>query len=172
VDAVQFFSDRLHMYAYYGPATTVGTFGIALLSKYPIQNPRTFFLYSPAEQTACIEAQITANGKTYNVFVTHLGNGGPMAQLLNVLSRVQGMQNVLLMGDFNFDPMTPQYALATQGLQDAWLLRWPSGHQLYAPGTSGRIDLILVSPGTQVSDADYVADPSSDHPYLYAVIKP
>src|SRR5699024_6204784 len=52
VDAVRYFADHLHMYSYYGPSTTTGTFGIALLSKYPIEDPKTFFMYSTQEQTA------------------------------------------------------------------------------------------------------------------------
>ncbi len=171
VDAVRYFANHLRMYSYYGPPTTVGTFGIALLSKYPIENPHTFYMYSAAEQTACIEAQITANGKTYNVFVTHLGNGGPMVQLDAVLTRVNSAPNVILMGDFNFDPLTAQYAQATDGLDDAWLLRWPGGKQLTGPGAEGRIDQMFVSPGTEVTDAEYVPNPSSDHPYLWAVVR-
>ena len=103
------------MYSYYGPKTTTGTFGIALLSKFPIEGAHTFFMYSTAEQTAAIQAQITVNGKTYNVFVTHLGNDGPTVQLQDVLKRVDGLPNVVLMGDFNFNPSTAQYGLATTG---------------------------------------------------------
>ncbi|MGE5071897.1 MAG: endonuclease/exonuclease/phosphatase family protein, partial [Anaerolineae bacterium] len=170
VDAVRFFADRLGMYSYYGPTTTTGTFGIALLSKYPIENARTFFLYSSGEQTACIQAQIKVKDRTYNVFVTHLGNGGPMVQLQDLLSRVDSLPNVLLMGDFNFGPSSPQYALATGSLKDAWLLRWPGGKEIWQNGGDDRIDQVFVSPDTDVLEADYVPDPASDHPYLYVVI--
>ena len=83
---MRYFADNLGMYSYYGPSTTAGTFGIALLSKYPIVQAATFYLYSTGEQTACIQAVIAANGAFYNVFVTHLGNGGPMVQLIDVLN--------------------------------------------------------------------------------------
>ena len=79
-DIVQYFADNLDMYAYYGPKTVTGTFGIALLSKYPIDQPRTAFMHSIGEQTAMIQAQIQAGEQTFNVFVTHLGNGGPIVQ--------------------------------------------------------------------------------------------
>ena len=69
--AVRLFADALNMYSYYGPSTVTGTFGISLLSKYPIESPRTFFMHSAGEQTATIHARITAAGRTYNVFVTH-----------------------------------------------------------------------------------------------------
>jgi endonuclease/exonuclease/phosphatase family metal-dependent hydrolase len=170
VDAVRYFADHLGMYSYYGPPTTAGTFGIALLSKYPIQRARTFYMVSTGEQTACIQAVITANGKTYNVFVTHLGNGGPILQLIDVLHETLGLPNVMLMGDFNFDPTTPQYVLATQTLADAWLLRWPAGRQLTG-GAEGRIDQLFVSPDMLVTEAEYVPAPASDHPYLWAVVR-
>ena len=85
VDAVRTFADRLDMHSYYGPTTTTGTFGIALLSKYPIENPQTFFMYSEGEQTATIQAEITVDARRYQVFVTHLGNGGPIFQLEDML---------------------------------------------------------------------------------------
>jgi endonuclease/exonuclease/phosphatase family metal-dependent hydrolase len=170
VDAVRYFADHLGMYSYYGPSTTVGTFGIALLSKYPIQNPRTFYMYSTGEQTAAIQAQIQFGGTNYNVFVTHLGNDGPMIQLQNLLQRVNGLPNVILVGDFNFTPLTPQYKLATESLADAWALRWPSGRQI--AGLEDRIDLIMVSSGTQVLQAEYVPNPDSDHPYVFVVMQP
>jgi len=106
VDSVRYFADQLNMYSYYGPTTTVGTFGIALLSKYPIQNPETFFMVSTGEQTAAIHAQVVVNDKRYNIFVTHLGNDGPVIQLQNLLARIQGMDNVITMGDFNL-PQRP-----------------------------------------------------------------
>jgi endonuclease/exonuclease/phosphatase family metal-dependent hydrolase len=172
VDAVRFLASGLNMYSYYGPKTTTGTFGIALLSKFPIQGAHTFFMYSTGEQTAAIQAQITVDGKTYNLFVTHLGNDGPPVQLQDVLRRVDGLPNVILVGDFNFNASTPQYALATQTLADAWLLRWPAGKDIPGLGSDGRIDQIFVSPGTQVVESEYVVNPASDHPYLYAVVKP
>jgi endonuclease/exonuclease/phosphatase family metal-dependent hydrolase len=146
------------MHSYYGPKTVAGTFGIALLSRYPIQNPRTFYMFSEGEQTATIHAQVLVAGKTFNIFVTHLGNGGPLIQQRSVLAETAGLENVILMGDFNFSPDTEQYALTRQQLEDAWLLRWPSG------GEAGRIDHVFVSPGRRVTQAEYIHSPTSDHP--------
>jgi len=107
-DVVQYLADRLDVYSYYGPKTVAGTFGIALLSRYPIENPRTFYMYSEGEQTATIEAQITVGGEKFDLFVTHLGNGGPMVQQEAILQELEGRENVILMGDFNFRPDTEQ----------------------------------------------------------------
>ena len=58
-------------------------------------------------------------GKTYNVFVTHLGNGGPPIQQAEVLDLVRGEENVILMGDFNFTPDTQQYQSGGAGIRPA-----------------------------------------------------
>ncbi len=171
-DIVRYFADRLNYYSYYGPKTVTGTFGIALLSRYPIQNPRTFFMYSAGEQTATIAAQITVAGKTLNVFVTHLGNGGPVVQQQALLQEIQGKDNVIAMGDFNFRPDTEQYRLTCIILEDAWLLKWPTGADTQGRNPIQRIDHIFVSPGTKVNEAWYLADPASDHPAVMIEIAP
>ncbi len=175
VDAVRYFADNLGMYSYYGPATTTGTFGIALLSRYPIQNPTTFFMYSTGEQTATIHAEISKDGKTYQIFVTHLGNDGPIFQVEDLLRRIQGPdagQRIIVMGDFNLSPTTNQYALLTQALADSWLLKWPGGKETPEFSKEKRIDYIFVSPGANVLESEYKVNSASDHPYLYTVIKP
>ena len=172
VDAVRYFADHLDMYSYYGPTTTTGTFGIALLSKHPIQHPRAFFMYSVGEQTAGIQAEISTGSRTYQIFVTHLGNGGPMFQLEDLLTRIPDSGNVIVMGDFNFEPTTDQYALMTKTLSDSWLLKWPGGKEIPGLSADERIDHIFVSPGIPVTESEYVTNPASDHPYLYIVVKP
>lgn len=177
-DIVRYLADQLDMYAYYGPPVVVGTFGIALLSRYPLQNPQTFYMYSEGEQTATIQAQITAADRTFNVFVTHLGNSGPLVQQEAFLQRVGALPNVIAMGDFNFRPDTEQYQLTTAQLADAWLAIWPDGVE--EPASSGaevinaadRIDHIFVSSDIQVSEARYLLTTESDHPAMFVEINP
>ncbi|MFQ5401453.1 MAG: endonuclease/exonuclease/phosphatase family protein [Anaerolineae bacterium] len=170
-DVVRTFADGLDMYAYYGPKTVPGTFGIALLSRYPIENPRTFYMYSEGEQTATIAAQITVGGKRFNLFVTHLGNGGPIVQQEAILQEVTGKTNVVVMGDFNFRPDSAQYQLTRQSLDDAWLLKWPDGMDDAGLNPTDRIDHVFVSPGTAVRDAQYLISPASDHPAVVIEIE-
>jgi endonuclease/exonuclease/phosphatase family metal-dependent hydrolase len=167
-DVVRYFAERLNDYSYYGPKTVAGTFGVALLSRYPIEKARTFFMYSTGEQTAAIEAQITAGGKTYNVLVTHLGNGGPLVQQQAVLAEVDRLNphsNVILMGDLNFTPADPPYQPTVQRLEDAWK---SASLQSFPPDldVATRIDHIFLSPGTPVLEADFYAPGPSDHPML------
>jgi endonuclease/exonuclease/phosphatase family metal-dependent hydrolase len=170
-DVVRYFADKLDMYSYYGPKTVPGTFGIALLSKYPIENPRTFYMYSIAEQTAAIEAQITIGDKTFNVFVTHLGNGGPIVQQEQIIENLQGKENIILVGDFNFRPDTDQYKLTTEILDDSWLVKWSQDVDSREIDPLKRIDHIFVSPGTIVADSQYLLSPQSDHPAMMTEIE-
>jgi endonuclease/exonuclease/phosphatase family metal-dependent hydrolase len=121
-DLVGYFATALGMHAYYGPPTVNGTFGIALLSRYPILEARTAYMESQGEQTAIILATVSVNGQALHVAVTHLGNGGPMVQEEDVLQAIRGLSPLVLMGDFNFTPNTPQYRRTVEALQDAWLV--------------------------------------------------
>ncbi|MHB0989127.1 MAG: endonuclease/exonuclease/phosphatase family protein [Bellilinea sp.] len=169
-DLVRTLANGLNMYAYYGPKTVTGTFGIALLSRYPLENPQTFFMYSVGEQTAAISAQVTVDNVPYHILVTHLGNDGPIIQQQQVLQELAGKQNVIAMGDFNFRPATEQYALTTQVLDNAWVL---AGSPLTAELDPERlIDHVFVSPGTKVKSAEYIVSPVSDHPGLLVEIAP
>ncbi len=165
-DVIRYFADQLNLYSYYGPKTVPGTFGIALLSRYPIENARTFYMYSVGEQTATIAAQIRVGSEVLNVYVTHLGNDGPIVQQEAILSEVEARERVVLMGDFNFRPDSAQYRTTTRALDDAWLLRWPEGVDGRGRRFDRRIDHIFLSPGMTVSDAEYITDPESDHPAL------
>ncbi len=164
-DVVRYLADRLGMYSYYGPKTVPGTFGIALLSRYPIEGARTFYMYSVGEQTATIAAQVRVGEAAYHVYVTHLGNEGPIVQQEAVLTEIAA-ENVILMGDFNFRPDTAQYRLATGVLDDAWALKWPQGMDDEGRQFPRRIDHVFVSPGTDVIAARYYTEPESDHPAL------
>jgi endonuclease/exonuclease/phosphatase family metal-dependent hydrolase/FtsH-binding integral membrane protein len=168
-DVVGYFADRLDMFSYYGPKPETGTFGIALLSRVPIQNARTYYLYSVGEQVAVIEAQIELDGKVMNLFINHLGNDGPLVQQEQFLELAAGKENVVAVGDCNFRPDSGQYALTIKTLDDAFLL----GSALSNPegfNPDDRIDYIFVSPGTQVLEARYILNSESDHPALLAVI--
>ncbi len=165
-DVVRYFADRLNMYSYYGPKTATGTFGIALLSKYPLENPRTFFMYSQGEQTATIEARVTVGGEIFNLYVTHLGNEGPIVQQEAILQEINGKENVIAIGDFNFRPDSDQYRLTVERLEDAWLLKWSQGIDDRGVDPVDHIDYAFLSTGMEVRDARYIYSPASDHPAL------
>ena len=166
-DIIRYLATNLRMDSYYGPKTVTGTFGIALLSRYPIQNPRTYYLFSKGEQTAVIEAEIRVGLITYVIMVTHLGNGGPLVQQQEILALTAGKKNVILMGDFNFQPSTEQYQRTAALLQDGWLLA--SKKEVTPPGQDleKRIDHIFLSPGLSAMSAEFIGEGPSDHPALF-----
>jgi endonuclease/exonuclease/phosphatase family metal-dependent hydrolase len=170
VDGVAYFADRLNMYSYYGPSPVTGTFGIALLSRYPIDNPKTHFLFSEGEQVAVIEADITVGGQTYKIYITHLGNRGPIFQIRQMLDLMRGQDNVIAMGDFNFRHYEEQYTLATAEYDDAYLL---AGTQRHPAGLDieDRIDHVFVTRGMPISYAEYLPKGESDHPALFVEVK-
>jgi endonuclease/exonuclease/phosphatase family metal-dependent hydrolase len=164
------------MYSYYGPKPPTGTFGVALLSKYPIENARTFFLHGFTEQKGIIDARVRVGDRTFQVIVVHLASHekdppGNYPQQVEVLSVVKPEGNVLLLGDFNFGPDTEHYKLTTGMLDDSWVVRWPDVDKRTADFKGSGIDHIFVSPGTRVTDAQYLPDRESDHPAVVAVIE-
>jgi endonuclease/exonuclease/phosphatase family metal-dependent hydrolase len=103
--------------------------------------------------------------------VTHLGNDGPLPQVLDVLSQVDRQSNTVLMGDFNLDAATDQYRQITAVLDDAWV-RAGSPKPIGAEWDADqRIDHLFVSPSVEVADAQYVLAPTSDHPALVVDVK-
>lgn len=171
-DLPRYFADHLGYYVYPGPGIVPGTFGVALFSRYPIENGQTFYMYSEGEQTAGILADVTIGETTYTVVVTHLGNRGPIVQQEAVLAALEGRPNVLLLGDFNFRPDTAQYQLTTRSLDDSWALAWPAGDEVPGFDPTRRIDYIFVSPGTQVLTAQFLTGPESDHPGYLIQLEP
>jgi endonuclease/exonuclease/phosphatase family metal-dependent hydrolase len=173
-DLVRYFADRLGMHSYYGPSPESGTFGIAMLSRFPIGEPRVFYMASSGEQTATIEALLRAGGKDFRVFVTHLGNDGDMVQQLAILDRIEADASdnefAVLMGDFNFDPRSEQYRATDATLDDAFALS--EGHVVEpgAPPMGKRVDHIFVRPGARVIESALLGAGASDHPAVFAEI--
>ncbi|MFX0056429.1 MAG: endonuclease/exonuclease/phosphatase family protein [Promethearchaeota archaeon] len=175
-DVVRYLADQLNLYSYFGPKGVTGTTGVALLSKYPIENPRTLYHYSEdidRKQTATIEAEIIVGSSTFTVYVTHT-SGRTSAKVIlqsDVLEAASGKTNVIFMGDFNFRPHTEPYNITTTVLNDSWWVRWPTGISSQGEDNTNEIDLIFLSPGIAVADCQYETDPQSDHPAYWADIQ-
>jgi endonuclease/exonuclease/phosphatase family metal-dependent hydrolase len=175
-DVVRYFANKLNLYSYFGPKGVTGTTGVALLSKYPIENPRTIYHYSEdidQKQTATIEAEITIGSITFTVYVTHTYGRTSAKMILqnDVLEEASGKSNVIFMGDFNFRPNSEPYNLTTSVLEDSWWVKWPTGMNSLGENNSRQIDHIFLSPGTAVTDCQYITDPQSDHPAYWVDIQ-
>jgi endonuclease/exonuclease/phosphatase family metal-dependent hydrolase len=175
-DVVGYFANKLNLYSYFGPKGVTGTTGVALLSKYPIENPRTIYHYTEnvdRKQTATIEAEVIVGTRTFTVYVTHTYGRLSTKMILqnDILEVSSGKNNVIFMGDFNFRPYTEPYNLTTTVLEDSWFIKWPTGVNSLGENTSRQIDHIFLSPGTSVLDCAYVREPQSDHPAYWVDIQ-
>jgi endonuclease/exonuclease/phosphatase family metal-dependent hydrolase len=166
LDVVRYFAEKLNMYSYYGPNTVTNTYGCAILSKFPISDPLSFFMFSDEEQIGSAQAKVTLDSTIFNVFVNHPSgaNYTKFLQVQQMLTQVDGLSNVIFMGDFNFRKDSAQYSITTEKLNDSWMLKWPSGLDDQSYNSTNNIDHIFVSPGTVVLDARYIISDHSDHP--------
>ncbi len=155
------------MYSYRGPKSVVNTYGTAILSKYPISNVSAFFMYSTHQQIGATQVQITVESQTFNVFSHHPSSHtaeGKIYQIQEMLSRVDGLNNVIFMGDFNFRPYTAQYNITVEVLEDSWVQQWGTAAE-------DRIDHIFLSTGITVLNTNYIERGHSDHPAYWIEIQ-
>jgi len=179
VDIVQWLAHKLHMYVYFGPETRQQTYGVAVLSKFPLYNTETYYLTSIGEQVVLIRADIQWKGEPVSIYVTHLGEteedrSTQTAEILEILS--ENTNRKILMGDFNSLPDSEQMNAFTKVLDDAWT---SSGNSLMDPlgNTSSslepvkRIDYILVSEEFAVKTCEVIRGVyGSDHLPVWAEI--
>ncbi|TFG25764.1 MAG: hypothetical protein EU533_00750 [Promethearchaeota archaeon] len=174
-DVVRYFADRLtgfNYYSYYGPRTVTGTFGVAVLSKYPIISALSFFTYSDADEIGTAEVQIRVGTEIFNIYINH-PDGSHEAKLTHIttlMSRIGSKNRVISMGDFNFRQFTEYYNLTSPPLQDAWLTMFPTAVG-YGLDMTARIDHIFLSSDITILDARYIVDPQSDHPAHWVEIQ-
>ncbi len=167
-DIVRYLADRLNMYSYRGPKTVANTYGTAILSKYPITNVAAFFMFSTHQQIGTTQAEIRFNSTlSFNVFSNHPAARTPegkVYQIEQIISRTVGLENVLLMGDFNFRPYSESYNITVATFEDSWEQKWSAA-------ATTRIDHIFLSPGFTVLDAVYIEKGQSDHPAYWIEIQ-
>jgi endonuclease/exonuclease/phosphatase family metal-dependent hydrolase len=175
-DVVRYFANKLNLYSYFGPKGVTGTTGVALLSKYPIENASTIFHFSEnvdRKQTATIEAEINVGSRTFTVYVTHTYGRTETKMILqnDILEAASDKTNVIFMGDFNFGLYSEPYNLTTNVLDDSWWVKWPTGTNSFGVDQIGQVDHIFLSPGISVTDCEYIEDPQSDHPAYWVDIE-
>src|SRR6266498_4610335 len=175
-DYVRYFADKLGYYCYYGPATVTGTYGTAILSKYPLLNTQTVFSYSDTDEIGISEAEIEVHGIRISIYDVH-PDGSETAKLAfakTLLERSQDKPYVIALGDYNLREDTKAYQLIDSVYIEAWRSIYPTNAG--AAGTTSpdndRIDHIFVSPSLSIKNPIYVLPPesASDHPVHWAEI--
>ncbi len=163
-DYVRYFAGKLGYYSYYGPTTVTGTFGTAILSKYPLRNTRSVFTYSDTDEIGTAEAEIEVGGRVLSIHDVH-PDGSATAKLAfarSLVDRSAGQANVIALGDFNLREDQEAYQVVAASYTDAW----KSLHPSETGAGKGWIDHIFVSANLGVKDPTYLLPPdsASDHP--------
>jgi len=169
-DYVRYFADKLGYYSYYGPTTVTGTFGTAILSRFPLQDTRSVFTYSDTDEIGTAEANVAVGGRVLYIHDVH-PDGSPAAKMAfarSLVSRAGTEANVIALGDFNLREDQPAYQWVAASYTDAW----KSLHPNEIGEGKGWIDHIFVSPDLHVKDPTYLLSPqsASDHPVHWTEI--
>lgn len=175
-DYVRYYAEKLGYYSYYGPTTVTGTYGTAILSKYPLLNVRTVFPYSDKDEIGIAEAEIEVNGRLFTIYDVHPdGSDTAMLAFARVLlERSKDKPYVIALGDYNLRDYEEAYQLIDSVYTNVWTSIYPSKISADGVDMSGenRIDHIFLSPTLGVRDPVYVLVPESatDHAVHWAEI--
>lgn len=175
-DVVRYLATELNYYSYYGPKTLTGTYGTAILSKYPIVHSEAIFSYSNKDETGTAYATIEIDGEEFHVFSSHPdGNDDNHRDHMQaIVDKVtdESLTHVISMGDFNTRPFSEWYNISTTILNDAWLTIYPTGIDGFGNNMTRRIDHIFLSPEFTVDNVWVIPEgPSqSDHNVFWATI--
>ena len=175
-DYVRYFADQLGYYSYFGPTTVTGTYGTAILSKYPLENTRTVYSYSDTDEIGTTEVEIEVAGKRFRIYDVHpAGSDAAMLAFANsLLDRSKGQPYVIALGDYNLHESEEAYQKINDVYTNTWMSVYPIGISPNGIDMSGdrRIDHIFFSPGLKARNPVYLLPPDSatDHPLHWAEI--
>lgn len=179
VDIVQWLSCQLEMYCYFGPSTRDQIYGVCILSRFPLSNTITYFMPSIEDQRVLVRADIQWGTNPLSIYAVHMGlseedRTAQIAFILNILD--QNSNPVLLIGDTNSVPDSPQIMKMTCGLKDAWVAAGnlpldPAGNSFDSLELYERIDYILISPQLTATSCNVIRGVyGSDHVPVWAEI--
>jgi endonuclease/exonuclease/phosphatase family metal-dependent hydrolase len=145
-------------------------FGTAILSAYRIRATTNTLLPRPlgGEQRGLLEAQIKVRGIPVRVFNTHLQHDSQVERLAQV-ARIRELlatakESVVLLGDLNATPSTPEIAGLTDLLVDAWVTAGVGdGFTFDAATPHARIDYVMSSGNVVARTAAVVTTDAADH---------
>jgi len=175
-DYVLYYANKLGYYSYYGPSTVTGTYGTAILSKYPLLNTRSVFSFSDQDEIGTAEAEINVDGTVFNIYNVH-PDGSDTAMLTwadVLLERSKDKLNVIALGDYNLRDYEEAYQRIDAVFTNAWVSVYPSEIGKDGTDMSGdnRIDHIFISYNLGVREPIYILPPNSwtDHPVHWAEV--
>jgi endonuclease/exonuclease/phosphatase family metal-dependent hydrolase len=179
VDQAMWLADRLDLHVVFGanidlepltPGAPRRQYGTAILSRYRIREWRNTLLPRPAggEQRGLLEAVINVRGvrvRAYNTHLQHNSQEERLAQVAAIRSIVaEARESVVLVGDLNATPDSPEIGAITEDLADAWAQAGEGDGFTYDAETPhARIDYVLTSSDVVARTAAVVTSDASDH---------
>ncbi len=179
VDQATWLADRLDMHVAFGanldldpltPGAPRRQYGTAILSSHRIREQRNTLLPRPAggEQRGLLEVRIKVNNVPVRVFNTHLQHDSQLERLAQVAAIEQivatSRESVVLVGDLNATPSSPEITTLTDDLVDAWVTAGVGdGFTFDAVTPHARIDYVLTSDSIVARTAAVVTTDASDH---------
>jgi endonuclease/exonuclease/phosphatase family metal-dependent hydrolase len=184
-NGVEWLSNKLDMYYFYGPQTAEQIFGVSILSRWPIISQKAIILPATQsiERAAILVVIDTPTGKL-NVLVTHIQTPSykedQFVQVSEVIKICQGLDRLILLGDFNIEPNSDDrsFDLINNSYLDSWVSAGndpndPKGYTAPVTDPEKRIDYIWLSrddwsvvQGTEVVSGNPAA---SDH-LAYSIV--
>src|SRR5918995_5596510 len=180
VDQATWLAERLDMQVRFGanldldppaPGAPRRQYGTAILSAHRIRawtNTLLPRISDGGEQRGLLEVQIKVRGIPVRVFNTHLQHDSQVERLAQV-DRIRQVlatanESVVLLGDLNATPDTPEIAGLTDLLVDAWVTAGVGdGYTFDAATPHTRIDYVMSSGDIVARTAAVVTTDSSDH---------
>jgi endonuclease/exonuclease/phosphatase family metal-dependent hydrolase len=179
VDQATWLADVLDMHLAFGanldldppaPGAPRRQFGTAILSAYKIRAWTNTLLPRPLgrEQRGLLEGEIKVRGIPVRVFNTHLQHDSQVERLAQVARIRQVLatanESVVLLGDLNAAPDTPEIAGLTDLLVDAWVTAGVGdGFTFDAATPHARIDYVMSSGNVVARTAAVVTTDAADH---------
>ena len=153
-----------------GPDGARRQYGIALLSRAPLEEARNLLLTRPkgGEQRGLLGAAIAVEGRRVRVFCTHLQHRSRTERLAQATQIAESLAAaggpVVVMGDLNARPGDPEIAPLTAVLDDAWAVAGDgAGFTFDAATPHARIDYVLTSDDVVARHAAVIDTDASDH---------
>lgn len=184
VDQASVLARRLNMHIVYGanldrdplePDQPRRQYGTAILSDHPILEWRNVLLprTGTKEQRGLLEARVNVRGVPVLVYNTHLQHDSQSERIAQVdaIREIIGTpeDSVVLVGDLNARPDTPEIAAITERLRDAWVAAGVGdGYTYPAEDPYARIDYVLTSDDVVARAAAVVTSDASDHLPVHA----
>ncbi len=179
VDQATWLADRLGMYVVFGanldrdpltPDAPRRQYGTAILSEHRITEWTNTLLPRPegGEQRGLLEALIQVRGLPVRVFNTHLQHNSQVERLAQVAAIRDALagtdESVVVLGDLNARPDSPEIANLTEDLVDAWVTAGVGDGYTYDAATPhARIDYVMTSGDVVARTAAVVPTDSADH---------